>query len=764
MQYVYKYLVLLFTVISSITPLYSQDTIFVKAFEFDDYKTNGYKGMIKFPPKSERIEKVLMKYKLRCPYDRNCGEWDYLAYVYLHNKTDIVDTIKKTAPNFRVNGEERDSLVYIKETSYTYTFNNVTGEVDSIASPPMVLVLYEDENNPTTPTDTFNVWTPYYRYVFDGNGNKTDSVLINAGAQTIYKVTYEWFEYQNRIERFELARYITPYGNWLTPAWKGFEWTYDVSDFRPLLTDSNFIDAGSLYYGWTPGGWYELLELTFVFIKGIPPRDVIAVKNVWNGNPAYGVSDNPISRFLTPKRFTLTDEEKNARLRLCVTGHGFGGTDNCAEFCAKTHEIIANGETAFEEDVFRRDCGLNPVFPQAGTWLYDRAGWCPGAEVVPYDIELSPILRNNKNLVLSYNVENYLWNRQGSTPYYAIESQLITYGEPNFKNDVAVTEIITPNNHEYFSRMNPICNNPRIIIKNTGSEILNSAVIEYGVKGQKKATFAWKGYLTYLESETVTLPPFVWGTWQDTTNVFEVAISDPNGKSDEYLPNNLMRTAFYIPARMDSSIIIRVATNRRSNQNSWRITNTNGRIVAQRRANQMLPEELHRDTVILPPGCYRFDFLDSGKDGLQFFVNDSRDGVGSVGIRNTNSSDEQYKFFEANFGTRIEYHFTVGYHLNEDSIPHYAGRTHYKPINFEGFAINPNPNNGTAHLVFDLPTPQNVQITVYNQLGQIVKELDFQNVSYETKNLDLQENVSGVYFVRMKTSEGITTKKFIIQK
>ena len=58
--------------------------------------------------------------------------------------------------------------------------------------------------------------------------------------------------------------------------------------------------------------------------------------------------------------------------------------------------------------------------------------------------------------------------------------QLISYGEPNFKNDVELVDIIAPSNKDKYSRINPVCNNPQIIVRNTGANTIQSIHIEYG--------------------------------------------------------------------------------------------------------------------------------------------------------------------------------------------------------------------------------------------------------------------------------------------
>ena len=59
-----------------------------------------------------------------------------------------------------------------------------------------------------------------------------------------------------------------------------------------------------------------------------------------------------------------------------TTGHWFGGFQNCAEFCPKNHNLSINGVQQFEW-LNWKECADNPVISQGGTWIYDRAGWCP---------------------------------------------------------------------------------------------------------------------------------------------------------------------------------------------------------------------------------------------------------------------------------------------------------------------------------------------------------------------------------------------------
>ena len=86
---------------------------------------------------------------------------------------------------------------------------------------------------------------------------------------------------------------------------------------------------------------------------------------------------------------TLTPPESVTQVNLVslATGHGFGNTrENCAEFCDHQHRFTFNEAKSYTET--HPDAGTSfgcaervgeGVVPnQAGTWIYGRAGWCPG--------------------------------------------------------------------------------------------------------------------------------------------------------------------------------------------------------------------------------------------------------------------------------------------------------------------------------------------------------------------------------------------------
>lgn len=79
-----------------------------------------------------------------------------------------------------------------------------------------------------------------------------------------------------------------------------------------------------------------------------------------------------------------------------------------------------------------------------------------------------------------------------------------------------------------------------------------------------------------------------------------------------------------------------------------------------------------------------------------------------------------------------------------------------------GVTIQPNPNNGIFTFSFDVATTQNVTVEVMNALGQAV----FTDVVREftgtyRREMDLTATSSGVYYLKIKRGEQVTTHKVV---
>lgn len=592
--------------------------------------------------------------------------------------------------------------------------------IDSVLNVPFQVIVFNDSiANPGVATDTLVGWP----------------VAVNAAADsTIYQDSYDYFNVFPEVIRYEMARYITPYGNGLSLGNGGWTWTFDVSDYVTLLSDSVHLAAGN---------WQELLDVKFLMIVGTPPRDVIGIENVYTGNFDYGHVNNPIENHLVPHNFFVPVNAAGARWKSRVTGHGMDTPSNCAEFCPKNHFYMVDSTLQYTQLVWRDNCDLNPLYPQGGTWVYDRANWCPGAEVWTYDFELTPYVTPGDSVNLNHDVQAYTNN--GEWSYYQIEDQIVYYSAPNFSLDASLENIISPSTDQMWARKNAVCMNPVIVIRNTGTTTLTSLTITYGM-GSSVNTYTWTGSLAFLDSAWITLPPF---TWITGATDFYVTLSAPNGGTDQYQFNNTKTTPFTYPLLMPAQFVIEFKTNVRWYENGYELRNSAGVVVWSR--SGAAANTIYRDTLLLPYDCYEFRMWDTGEDGLSWWANTAQ-GNGYIRFKSAWSA-QTWKSFNADFGGEVYQQFTVGLTNSTND---------YVMTNQNEMNVYPNPTDGHVFIDLNLSKKQDGIVQVYDLLGNVVYAYEFKSSTAESVEADLSFLTPGMYMVTLTTDEERITKKLLI--
>lgn len=195
-------------------------------------------------------------------------------------------------------------------------------------------------------------------------------------------------------EKVELARFITPYRIEMCQY-------IDVTPMAPLLEGDRAITSWIDTWvgeGHDQGeGWRT--SVSFVFYPGLDarPKEII---NVWSRrNLTVGEieAESNVDSQIDAFTFTLPDVQlRKVEAHLTTTGHSFGNSLNCAEFCQMQHDIVINGET-YSTNPWRGDCDQNPVSPQYGTWEYGRNGWCPGAISIGNRIDITRDVKAGEN-------------------------------------------------------------------------------------------------------------------------------------------------------------------------------------------------------------------------------------------------------------------------------------------------------------------------------------------------------------------------------
>lgn len=543
------------------------------------------------------------------------------------------------------------------------------------------------------------------------------------------------------VENYELARVITPYGSMLSNTWE-FTSVFDITDFAPILKDS--VEIRCHYSGWSSG---FSATLDFEFITGTPARSVIKLENIYSGSYNYTSSTDFENNGLTAKKFLIEQNSSAAMLKMTSTGHGFDNSQSAAEFKPINYYVNVNGMQTHTQYNWDENCGENPIYPQGGTWIYDRANWCPGTRAQVFGHEITPFITAGDSVELNVDFQAYSWSGT-QTPSYIIESQLFQYGDANFTNSVEIIDIIKPSLKDEHSRKNPVCGKPMIKIRNYGSAPLTSLEIEYNVEGGSINTFNWSGNLSFMETEEVELPNL--NSWNGS-NIFEVTLKNPNGEMDEYGANNYMKSEFEYVPEYPETFALWVGTNSgvintltQESETSWDFYDKNGIPIFT--SGSLISNTQYRDTLTFSPGCYTFIMEDTDEDGLDFWANS--DGSGLVRFREIGAS--WLKSFNADFGTNIIHQFTVG-----------GSQTLTEEENSSLWEIFPNPSKET--ILIEGFSETKSQITIFDNLGKKIINITSENSGLISERLDVSNFESGVYFVEINTANSKLIKKFIKQ-
>jgi hypothetical protein len=726
----------LFLLVSLALNAANGDTTKVKSF--DNFHMNRYGNFdtwVKFPNDGKKYQKILMKYTLGCTNNGQC-EWDYTNTLYARENTGKKDSTLKTANSYSIVGvgadKTPDSLFYFTDTTYKYTFNKITKNLDSTANKQLVILLNNNPLFPAMVTDTMLVWPTYYNYSFDSTGVATDSVLIKNSNNFLVKTVRSYYQVFDVIIDYELGRMITPYAKFFP---KDFKYTYvfDVTDFASKLTDS--VQIRMMYSGYSFG---FTCTVDFEFIEGKPIRDVLKIVPVYKGYFPYGNETNSIENYLKPFSFTKNANDQMVKFRLTVTGHGAENNEGCSEFCAKNFTLMLNNEQIATQLVWKDNCGDNAIINQGGTWIYDRANWCPGEQVAPYEYELN--WKDGENTI-DVNFESFTAN--GSAGYEVV-GNLIYYGNYNYTNEVEVASILYPSADFRYQRLNPICDNAKVVIKNNGKNTLKTCEIKYQAGNKKINSFEWKGNLEVGKSQEITLGYI---EWDASDRTFKVWADKPNANDDENTTNNMQQTTnFALPKVFPSTIIIETTTNKFPEENSWVLKDSYGKIISQKSFTKA--SFRHLDTVSIGYGCYTFEFTDKGKDGLDFWASRSNTGSGAVRI----TAPGPYRVIQQ---------------INPDFGNFYT-------LNFTGLAaLNTTELTATSQVnVFPNPakTAISIQLNDANNFTKTYQIFDLQGKLVYTNqttdcliDLNVSNYNSGVYVLMVNVNNQVLKHKFIVE-
>src|SRR5690625_3135938 len=451
-------------------------------------------------------------------------------------------------------------------------------------------------------------------------------------------------ELNHNDEVYELGRFMTPFA---TAGWSRFgsDWQqpyiFDVTDYYPLLKGEKEI---SIRYEGYSGGFTA--EIEFAFIEGTPEREVLGIRPAFQVVQTYGDPNDPFNDYLTTFSDTTPEGTQDALMKVNVSGHGSDATEQCCEFSSHYYDVMLNDEQIAREDIWRDDCGENDLYPQGGTWIYDRSNWCRGAKVEPIHHYLD--LGSEAQFDLDVEFEDYTGS--GDLGNYNYQATVFYYGETYKETDAAIIDIVAPTNHPDHFRANPTGNIPVIKVRNTGGSTITSIDFEYGVEGfGAPANHSWSGNLVPQQETEISLT-----TLEALTDIsldeeegnlkFEVEIINVNGEEDEDLTNNYLSSTFTTAPLWPQEIVLKLKTgskveggylyNGGPSDISWKITDMEENVIESRTNAQVNSE--HNDTIQLPEtGFYKLKIENYNCFGMHWWPFDGQPGYNAGYFRVT---------------------------------------------------------------------------------------------------------------------------------
>jgi len=246
--------------------------------------------------------------------------------------------------------------------------------------------------------------------------------------------------------RIELHRFITPYG-------VGVSMVSDVTHFAGLLREKTrfWVDIDTWSGPARDGGRYGagwLFDAQLTLETGTPERQISQIIPLLSRQYiTYGRPQEPAERRVTVKFPTQTlqggslepQDSAKGLVQLFITGHGQGNSENCAEFCPKSHFFTLGDFPEYRTNIWRTNCAETVTDGrQRGTYQYSRAGWCPGASVVPWLTEIETLGEafsgDGPTAAFRYWPQSYVnradggYNDQGHTlPQYLVSGVLFIF-------------------------------------------------------------------------------------------------------------------------------------------------------------------------------------------------------------------------------------------------------------------------------------------------------------------------------------------------
>ncbi len=305
---------------------------------------------------------------------------------------------------------------------------------------------------------------------------------------------------------------------------------------------------------------------------------------------------------------------------------------------------------------------------------------------------------------------------------------------PAGTNNVILQTIADPNDGDV------ICETaiyPTITFKNKGTDTLKSCDFIVKINDDILDTVHWTGSMIFSEQKELTLDLVSYN--QQDTNTLVVTAVNPNGVVDDYPDNNVASIDFFKSDETSTRIFLSMNTGQwGGSEISYALFDENGVKIDSNVSYSDFQDVVDTFNLDLNK-CYYFELYDSYGNGFN-------NNTGYLKLTDKNSGLVLLNV-EGDFGHEADFSF--------------------RPVEVAGIddltniGVNIYPIPASNFINIDLKDVGNYSITIFDIDGKVVSRSKMNNA--KTTNIDVQNLISGVYFIQISGSKLNVSQKIIIK-
>lgn len=291
---------------------------------------------------------------------------------------------------------------------------------------------------------------------------------------------------------------------------------------------------------------------------------------------------------------------------------------------------------------------------------------------------------------------------------------------------------------------------PTFKIQNFGNEDLTSLTINYDINGDEYSQ-AWEGNLETFESEVVELPVLNFDVLD--MNTLTINIVDP---SDEVEDNNQVVYVFEKAPASHTFIEMELKLDGHGEGVSWFIQDAEDETLYQGGPYENGNIDVITESFLLDnEGCYKFIIQAMDGNGLAGGQEEVDGTVYPAGYIKLTDGTGQELTNQVDFGDVLNKPFSI----DMNSVNVVENLTNQ-------FSMYPNPAGASAVVEFNMEAGNDVELSLVNAFGQVVKTFHngYLAAGSQKLNLDLSNVTNGMYFVSVKQGATTVTKKLSVLK